>query len=185
MQEEESKPKCNVLLMLRHLEKFSDEKMCGKCYPCRIGTEDAIRILRRMVGGAGEEGDVDKLKAIASVMKAASFCKLGRDAGGALADSISEHRIEYEQHISEKLCVQRECDGLITYRIVPYRCTMCGACKKVCEFDAIIGEEFLPYSTENLPYRIIPRRCRNCGICVSACPENAIEVVQRELITQK
>jgi len=183
--QEESGPKCNVLSMLRHFEKFAEEKMCGKCYPCRIGTEDAIRILKRMVNGSGEEGDVERLEAIASAMKATSFCKLGRDAGGALADSVAEHRTEYEQHISERLCPQKECNGLVTYRIIPYKCTLCGACKKVCEFDAIVGEEFIPHSTENLPYRILPKKCKNCGVCVGVCPEGAIEIVQRELITQR
>ncbi len=45
-------------------------------------------------------------------------------------------------------------------------CTMCGACKEVCPFDAI--------SEGDPKYAIDPDTCTDCGACVPECPVEAI-----------
>jgi electron transport complex protein RnfB len=46
-------------------------------------------------------------------------------------------------------------------------CIACGACVKVCPFNA-------PSVTNNLS-RLDPGKCRVCGLCVSKCPTDAIK----------
>ena len=53
------------------------------------------------------------------------------------------------------------------------KCTCCGKCSEICQFNAIVvvGETVLPF--EEL--------CHSCGGCVEVCPENAISEKGREL----
>ena len=44
---------------------FTVDESCGKCTPCRIGTRRMLEILERIVEGKGEEGDIEKLEALA------------------------------------------------------------------------------------------------------------------------
>ncbi|PLX15539.1 MAG: (4Fe-4S)-binding protein [Candidatus Muiribacterium halophilum] len=46
------------------------------------------------------------------------------------------------------------------------KCTSCGKCYEVCEFDAIIKGE-ISYNVDNYS-------CEGCGACYYFCPENAI-----------
>jgi ferredoxin len=177
---QKKEPECSLKVALLFLEEFAGDELCGKCIPCRLGVMQAIELLKRITDGAGERGDLDLLSLISVRMESSSMCKRGREVSHRLQESLLEKRSEYEEHVQEKKCQALECSGLIAYRVNPERCNMCGACKKICEFDAIIGEPFIPYLTDNMPYRIRQKRCVNCGRCLDVCPERAIEVCQRE-----
>jgi len=53
------------------------------------------------------------------------------------------------------------------------KCTMCGVCSEVCQFNAIAVIEPEP--------QIFPSLCHGCGACVELCPEKAITEVGREI----
>jgi NADH:ubiquinone oxidoreductase subunit F (NADH-binding) len=60
--------------------EFFAEESCGKCFPCRIGTQ---RITERLAGSAGPDTLKDwqsEIADVASVMKATSACGLGMAA---------------------------------------------------------------------------------------------------------
>ena len=40
----------DIIEMARHAMEFFAEESCGKCFPCRIGTQ---RLTERLAGGAG------------------------------------------------------------------------------------------------------------------------------------
>jgi MinD superfamily P-loop ATPase len=44
------------------------------------------------------------------------------------------------------------------------RCSQCGQCRDLCQFEAI-----------NLDFQVAPVACEGCGVCVPFCPENAID----------
>jgi ferredoxin len=139
----------------------------------------AIEFFKKITAGTGEAGDLDLLFVISVRMEESSMCKRGREVARKLHESLEMFRQEYEEHIQEKRCQDMECDGLITYRVIPEKCNMCGVCKRICEFDAVVGDEYIPYFTDNMPYEIREKRCKNCGRCLDVCPKQAIEVCQR------
>lgn len=62
--------------------------------------------------------------------------------------------------------LRQEYSGSNIARIDPERCTSCGACLRICRFDAI-G-----------PGPTIHRmKCEGCGACLIVCPTNAIDLV--------
>ncbi|MFA5066402.1 MAG: NADH-ubiquinone oxidoreductase-F iron-sulfur binding region domain-containing protein, partial [Dehalococcoidia bacterium] len=83
--------------------RFLHEESCGKCTPCREGTEVMLEILGRMVRGDGEAGDINKLEDLARTMALASMCGLGQAAAVPVLDSLKYFRDEYTDLIDQSL----------------------------------------------------------------------------------
>ena len=63
--------------------------------------------------------------------------------------------------------------GVPTPRVELEKCTMCGKCQQVCQYNAIIpmGKEVL----------VFDELCHACGGCMLVCPEKAISEVDRPI----
>jgi len=53
------------------------------------------------------------------------------------------------------------------------KCTLCGRCQEICQFQAIVvvGKTTLTF----------PELCHSCGGCLEVCPEDAITEIDREM----
>lgn len=170
---------CSVQKALTFLEEFIEGPMCGRCYPCSLGTEEAkIRLIRLSQHlDDATESDLQTLKRISSYMIESSYCKKGRDTGRFLAEKIESAEEEFRLHISG-ICPKRECISSIEYVVNPDLCVACGACAKRCKYDAIKGEA-AESAAGFLPFEIKQKVCVRCGECVNVCPTGAIEVISR------
>ncbi|MGB3905758.1 MAG: NADH-ubiquinone oxidoreductase-F iron-sulfur binding region domain-containing protein [Anaerolineae bacterium] len=83
--------------------QFFAEESCGKCAPCREGTEVMVEILGRMVRGDGGVEDIEALEDLSEVMKLSSLCGLGQSAPVAVLDSLEHFRNEYEIRIEQSV----------------------------------------------------------------------------------
>jgi len=79
--------------------EFLAEESCGKCTPCREGTEVMLEILRRLSRGEGLEKDIRILQELSSVMMLSSMCGLGQAAPNPIVDSLQYFRSAYENQI--------------------------------------------------------------------------------------
>ncbi len=79
--------------------EFLAEESCGKCTPCRQGTEAMLGILKRFTQGEGQEGDIGLLEELASAMMLTSMCGLGQAAPNPVVDSLQHFRDAYEGRI--------------------------------------------------------------------------------------
>ena len=95
---------CIVRTVMR-LAAFYRHESCGKCIPCREGTDWMYKILRRIEGGQGRMEDLDLLLDISDNISGKSFCPLGDAAVGPVQSSVQRFRQEYEFHIREKRCM--------------------------------------------------------------------------------
>ncbi|MBI5050764.1 MAG: NADH-quinone oxidoreductase subunit F, partial [Nitrospirae bacterium] len=77
---------------------------CGKCTPCREGTEWLRKILERMEHGKGREGDIELLHDVAEAVMGKTFCPLGDGAACVVLSMIKHFRAEFEEHIRDKKC---------------------------------------------------------------------------------
>ncbi len=145
---------------------FTVDESCGKCTPCRIGTKRMLEILERIVEGKGEEGDIEKLEALAENIKATALCGLGQTAPNPVLSTLHFFRDEYEAHIKEKRCPAHHCHKLLNYEITD-KCRGCTACAKVCPVDAISG------SVKEM-HHIDVHKCIKCGSCMEKCRFGAI-----------
>ena len=89
-----------VELVYKTLE-FLAEESCGKCAPCREGTEAMVEILERFSRGEGAEKDIKMLEELADTMALAAMCGLGQAAPIPVVDSLEHFRGAYDQRISQ------------------------------------------------------------------------------------
>jgi NADH-quinone oxidoreductase subunit F len=81
--------------------RFLNSESCGKCTPCRDGTEVMMEILGRLARGDGMEGDIEALEDLARTMALASLCGLGQAAAVPVLDSVKHFRDEYTGRIEQ------------------------------------------------------------------------------------
>ena len=95
---------CIVDAALR-LTRFFAHESCGKCTPCRVGTQRLVGILRRIEDGCGREGDIERLLDLCHGMIGHTFCPMGDGAVNPTISSIEHFREEYEYHIEHRGCL--------------------------------------------------------------------------------
>jgi len=83
--------------------EFLNEESCGKCTPCREGTEVMMEVLGRLVNGEGREEDIGVLEDVSSVMMLSSLCGLGQTAPVPVLDTLKYFREAYENRISQSV----------------------------------------------------------------------------------
>ena len=153
----------------RFFMEFLEEESCGKCFPCREGTQRLRVLLTRICEGNGAEEDLAVLEDVGWVMKETSLCGLGQTAANPVLTTLRYFRDEYLAHIREKRCPAKVCRELIVYQIDPVLCDGCHACVKVCTTDAILGEK-------KEVHRIDNGKCIRCGACLEVCQPKAVLV---------
>jgi NADH-quinone oxidoreductase subunit F len=94
-----------IVRLTQRLAAFYRHESCGKCIPCREGTDWMYKIICRIEHGEGREEDLDLLLDICDNIAGKSFCPLGDAAVGPVRSSIERFREEYEFHIHEKRCM--------------------------------------------------------------------------------
>ncbi len=131
--------------MARFFLNFTQLESCGKCTSCRIGTLRMLEILERIVEGKGKEDDIDRLVEMGEYIKKTSQCGLGQTAPNPVLTTIKYFRDEYEAHIREKRCPAHSCGALVKFSIIPEKCTGCMICARQCPANCISGEKKKPH----------------------------------------
>jgi len=93
----------DVIEFVYRTMEFLNEESCGKCVPCREGTEVMMEILGRLVKGEGVEGDITALEELSNAMMLSSMCGLGQTAPIPVLDTLKYFREEYENCIKQSV----------------------------------------------------------------------------------
>ncbi|MFP4543157.1 MAG: NADH-quinone oxidoreductase subunit NuoF [Candidatus Kapaibacterium sp.] len=150
--------------------EFTKDESCGKCLPCREGTTRMLEIMQKITDGRGELSDIDRLERLGKMIKKTSLCGLGMSAPNPILSALENFREEFETHILEKRCPTQKCTKLITYNIIPEKCTGCTLCARRCPVFCIKG-------FAKKPHEIIQDQCIKCGECYNSCKFDAIEKI--------
>ena len=148
--------------------EFCLDESCGKCPPCRVGTQHIFRILEKISCGEADHGDLAQLEELAAMIRKMSLCGLGQTAPNPVLSTLRYFRDEYMAHIEEKRCPAKVCRAMVTYRIRKDTCIGCGLCAKVCPVNVISKVE-----GQKL-YVIDETPCIRCGACMDVCPVGAV-----------
>ncbi len=106
----------------RYFINFLMYESCGKCVPCREGLKQMNKILVDICEGYGQEGDIELLQELSSVMADASLCALGGTAPNPVLSTIRYFRDEYEAHIFDKECPAGVCRNPRIIRVLEFGC---------------------------------------------------------------
>jgi NADH-quinone oxidoreductase subunit F len=102
--------KC-VVDVARFFMDFCKDESCGKCTPCRVGTQKMLEILERICDGRGRAEDIGTLEKWASIIKNTALCGLGQTAPNPVLSTLRYFREEYEAHIYEHRCPAAVCNA--------------------------------------------------------------------------
>jgi len=91
----------DVIEMMYRNTEFLGEESCGRCTPCRDGSEAMLHILHRLTTGEGFSDDIGALEDLSKVMSSSALCGLGQTASVPVMDSLRYFRKEYESRIEQ------------------------------------------------------------------------------------
>jgi len=88
----------------RYFIEFTHSESCGKCVPCRVGLDKALRMLNRLTEGTATLADLDSLDELCRMVRDTSLCGLGQSAPNPVLTTLRHFRHEFEDHIRVKRC---------------------------------------------------------------------------------
>jgi NADH-quinone oxidoreductase subunit F len=81
--------------------KFYRHESCGKCTPCREGTNWTVKMLERIDGGEATPMDLDIMASVCDQIIGNCLCVLGDSMAMPIGAMIKHFRAEFEAHIDE------------------------------------------------------------------------------------
>jgi len=96
----------------RYFIEFTHSESCGKCVPCRVGLDKALRMLNRFTVGTATLDDIESLDELCRMVRDTSLCGLGQSAPNPVLTTLRHFRHEFEDHIRAKRCRAGVCEDL-------------------------------------------------------------------------
>jgi NADH-quinone oxidoreductase subunit F len=103
--------------------KFYRHESCGKCTPCREGTNWTVRMLERIDSGEATPMDLDIMASVQDQIIGNCLCVLGDAMAMPIGSMIAKFREEFEAHIE----AARERNDALTTAVAPPEALIQGA----------------------------------------------------------
>jgi NADH:ubiquinone oxidoreductase subunit F (NADH-binding) len=103
-----AEPTCVVDLAL-NLTRFYRNESCGKCVPCRIGSQKIVDIIYGVTQGTGGASDLNEIERLSEAMMMASICGLGQVVHRPIESVMRHFRDELEMHLKHRRCPTGVC----------------------------------------------------------------------------
>ncbi len=91
----------SMLDVAKYFMEFCMSESCGKCVPCRVGTDQMHTLLDRISQGKASRNDLELLEELCKVVKNTSLCGLGQTAPNPVISTLRFFRKEYESKLVE------------------------------------------------------------------------------------
>ena len=89
----------DVLDVALKVAKFYRHESCGKCTPCREGTNWTVKVLERIQSGEGTPMDLDIMASVQDRIIGHCLCVLGDSMAMPIGSMIAKFRGEFEAHM--------------------------------------------------------------------------------------
>lgn len=106
-----------VKVALRLMEFYQNES-CGKCTPCREGTNWMVQLLSRIDRGGGTLEDLSVIVEVCDSMAANSFCPLAVGAAPPVVSAVQQFRGEFEAAIRKNPNASKKPEMRVAYPYV-------------------------------------------------------------------
>lgn len=93
----------------RNLVAFTQYESCGKCFPCRLGMEQLLEVVDRVVRFESRPQDLDLMRNIGRTMESSSLCGHGQLGFGPIRSALQHFEADFLSHIEQKRCPTGSC----------------------------------------------------------------------------
>jgi NADH-quinone oxidoreductase subunit F len=92
----------DMVYQIMRLARFYAHESCAQCTQCREGTAWTVKILERILAGAGKTSDLDLLLDLSENMTGKTICVLSDSCAAPIVSGIQKFRTEFEAYLSGK-----------------------------------------------------------------------------------
>jgi NADH:ubiquinone oxidoreductase subunit F (NADH-binding) len=89
-----------MLDLALNVGRFFRDESCGKCVPCRVGTEKIVMLLEGIRQGRGSMADVELIEELSATMALTSICGLGQAAPNPILSVIKYFKDDIVRYIA-------------------------------------------------------------------------------------
>jgi len=100
--------RCMLDMALNSTQFFRNES-CGKCVPCRVGSQKLVAMLTGWTHGKGSAADLALLDELADALRLTSICGLGQVVPAPIASVLKHFREEVDSHLLHSHCPAGVC----------------------------------------------------------------------------
>lgn len=153
----------------RYFIEFTHSESCGKCVPCRVGLNKALRMLNAITRGNGTPDHLSRLDELGRMIRECSLCGLGQTAPNPVLTTIRHFRDEYEDHILASRCragvclelALSPCENSCPLRMnIPRFLELYQEGRMEDAFESVVLDNPLPASTGRVCQHPCDNRCR-------------------------
>jgi len=103
-----SEDRCMLDLALNTTQFFKNES-CGKCVPCRVGSQKLVGMLSAWTHGKASASDLALIDELTNALRLTSICGLGQVVPAPIASVLKHFREEVDSHILRQDCPSGVC----------------------------------------------------------------------------
>ena len=89
-----------MLDLALNVGRFFRNESCGKCVPCRVGSEKIVMLLENIINGNGSAADLDLIEELSDTMALTSICGLGQAAPNPILSVIKYFKDDIVRYIT-------------------------------------------------------------------------------------
>jgi bidirectional [NiFe] hydrogenase diaphorase subunit len=93
----------------KYFMEFCKSESCGKCVPCRAGTQQMLELLEKITAGEAGAKELALLEELCDLVKHTSLCGLGQTAPNPVLSTLRYFREEYDAHVAGTGCAAGVC----------------------------------------------------------------------------
>jgi NADH:ubiquinone oxidoreductase subunit F (NADH-binding) len=101
-----------MLDMALNSVRFFRNESCGKCVPCRTGSQKLVDILTSWTQGSRGPDDLALYQELTHALRLTSICGLGQVVPVPIASVMKHFPEEVESHVRDRVCPAGVCFAL-------------------------------------------------------------------------
>lgn len=98
-----------MLDMALNAVRFYRNESCGKCVPCRVGSQKMVEMLTGWTEGRASNSDLQLLDELSSAMKLTSICGLGQIVPAPIQSVLKHFHEVVDEHVRNRRCPAGVC----------------------------------------------------------------------------
>jgi NADH:ubiquinone oxidoreductase subunit F (NADH-binding) len=98
-----------MLDMALNSVRFYRNESCGKCVPCRIGSQKLVEILQRWTQGGYKDSDMNVVRELFFALRQTSICGLGQILPKPIESVLEHFKADVDEHLLNGRCPAGVC----------------------------------------------------------------------------